>query len=82
MAQLVIRVDDELAAALDALVDAGEVASRSAGVRLALERLIDRFQRDTVGERIVEGYVAVPQTDEEIGWADAASARMIAEEPW
>jgi len=82
MAQLVIRVDDDLAAALDELVAAGEVASRSAGVRLALERLIDRFHRDTVGARIVEGYQAVPQTDDEVAWADAATASMIAEEPW
>ena len=42
MAQLVTRVDDELAAA----------------------------------------YSAVPQTDSEVGWADEASVRMIAEEPW
>ena len=45
MAQLVTRVDDRLAAAVDELVAAGIVASRSEAVRLGLERLIDRCRR-------------------------------------
>ena len=28
------------------------------------------------------GYRARPQTEEEVAWADAATRRMIAEEPW
>lgn len=82
MAQLVTRVDDELAAAVDELVAAGVVASRSEAVRLGLERLVDRHRRDRIGARIAEGYRALPQTEREIGWADESSIRMIAEEPW
>lgn len=82
MAQLVTRVDDELAAAVDELVASGAVASRSEAVRVALEQLVDRHRRRTVGEQIAAGYVAMPQTDSEVGWADEASARMIADEPW
>ena len=82
MPQLVTRVDDELAAAVDELVESGAVASRSEAVRVALEELVDRHRRRIVGERIIAGYEAVPQTDAEIGWADEASARMIADEPW
>lgn len=82
MAQLVTRVDDDLARAVDDLVAAGIVASRSAAVRLGLERLVDRHRRDQVGARIAAGYGNVPQTDAEVGWADDFSARMIAEEPW
>jgi Arc/MetJ-type ribon-helix-helix transcriptional regulator len=82
MPQLVTRVDDELAAGIDELVAAGTVANRSEAVRLALEQLVDRHRRRIVGEQIVAGYRAMPQTDTEVGWADDASVRMIADEPW
>jgi Arc/MetJ-type ribon-helix-helix transcriptional regulator len=82
MPQLVTRVDDELAAAVDELVAAGVVASRSEAVRLGLERLVDRHRRHRIGARIAAGYRDRPQADGEVGWADEASARMIAEEPW
>lgn len=80
--QLVTRVTDDLAAAVDELVASGVVANRSAAVRLALERLVDRHRRHEVGELIAEGYRVRPQTDAEVSWADASTARMIADEPW
>lgn len=82
MTQLVTRVDDELAAAVDALVDSGVVASRSEAVRMALTRLVDQHARAEIGARIVKGYVETPQTEDEIAWGDEATARMIADEPW
>ena len=82
MAQLVTRVDDELAAAVDELVADGLVRSRSEAVRLGLERLVDLHRRDQIGARIVEGYRARPQSEAEVGWADQSSIRMITEEPW
>jgi Arc/MetJ-type ribon-helix-helix transcriptional regulator len=82
MPQLVTRVEDDLAAAVDELVAAGVVANRSEAVRLGLERLVDRFRRDATGAQIVEGYRSVPQTDDEVAWSDDASVRMIADEPW
>lgn len=82
MAQLVTRVGDDLAAAVDELVAAGVVASRSEAVRLGLRRLVDRYRRDQIGARITEGYRGRPQTDAEVSWADESSVRMIAEEPW
>ncbi len=82
MAQLVTRVDDDLAAAVDRLVEAGIVASRSEAVRFGLEQLVDRYRRAEIGQRIVQGYREHPQSDTEIGWADESSIRMIAEEPW
>jgi Arc/MetJ-type ribon-helix-helix transcriptional regulator len=82
MAQLVTRVDDELAAAVDELVAAGVVASRSQAVRLGLEGLLDRHRRHVVGASIVEGYSRRPQAESEVGWADAASVAMIGDEPW
>lgn len=82
MVQLVTRVDDQLAAALDELVASGTVTSRSDAVRRGLEQLIDSHRRATVGNDIVAGYLRLPQTNEELAWSDAASVAMIAEEPW
>lgn len=82
MAQVVVRLDDAVAAAIDALVADGVVASRSDAVRRGLDRLLDEHRRREVGRQIVEGYRRVPQTAEEIRWADRSAAAMIAEEPW
>jgi len=82
MAQLVARVEDDLAAAVDQLVAAGVFASRSEAVRVGLERLVDRCRRDEIGARIARGYRERPQSDAEVAWADESSVRMIAEEPW
>ena len=82
MAQFVTRVEDSLALEVDRLVREGVVASRSAAVRLGLEDLIERHRRRQIGRSIVEGYRRAPQTEAEAGWSDAATRRMIADEPW
>ena len=82
MAQIIARVDDQLVAQLDAIVASGEAASRSDAVRRALEAMIDKRRRRLVGEAIAEGYRRVPETDEELRWADENARAMIAEEPW
>lgn len=82
MAQFVTRVEDRLTDRIDSLVAAGVVASRSDAVRIGLERLADQLERERIGVRIVEGYTRLPQTEDEVGWVDAATEQMIAEEPW
>jgi Arc/MetJ-type ribon-helix-helix transcriptional regulator len=82
VAQLVTRIDDKLASEVDALVSQGAVRSRSDAVRQGLEALVERHRRSAVGRAIVEGYRRVPQTEAEVGWADEATRRMIADEPW
>ena len=82
MAQFVTRVEDSLAREVDRLVTEGIVASRSAAVRLGLERLIERHHRRRIGRSIVDGYMRQPQTEVEVGWADEATKRMIADESW
>jgi Arc/MetJ-type ribon-helix-helix transcriptional regulator len=82
MPQLVTRIDDDLAASVDALVAAGVVQSRSHAVRLALAQLIDVHRRRQTGDRIADGYRQHPQGDGEVGWADSATVQMIADEPW
>lgn len=82
MTQLVTRIPDELAEQIDALVAEGVVASRSDAVRRALVELLDRYQRRRIGEDIIEGYERIPETDEELAWANDLAVRMIEEEPW
>jgi Arc/MetJ-type ribon-helix-helix transcriptional regulator len=82
MAQFVTRVDDSLAREVDQMVSEGVVASRSAAVRLGLESLVERHRRRRIGQAIVDGYVRRPQTEADVGWADEATARMIADESW
>lgn len=82
MTQIVTRVDEALATAVDRLVAEGVVASRSEAVRRGLEALIDRHERAMTGRTIANGYRRMPQTEAEIGWADDSTRRMITEEPW
>ncbi|HUG64593.1 MAG TPA: ribbon-helix-helix domain-containing protein [Gaiellaceae bacterium] len=82
MSQLVTRIDDDLARALDALVAEGVVESRSEAVRTALRELIDRHRRRQRAEADVAAYTRMPQTDDELWGIDEATRRMIEEEPW
>ncbi len=82
MAQFVARLEDVLADRVDSLVAAGVFASRSEAVRLGLERLVDELERERIGREIVEAYRRMPQTEEELAWADESLERMLAEEPW
>jgi Arc/MetJ-type ribon-helix-helix transcriptional regulator len=81
-AQLVTRIDDDLAAALDQLVASGLIETRSDGVRRALVEMIDRVRREEIGRQIADGYQRIPQTDDDVGWSDAATVAMIEAEPW
>ena len=80
--QLVTRVSDGVVAAIDELVREGVFESRSDAVRAGLDTVIDRHRRAEVGRAIADGYRRLPQSDDDLGWSDAASAAMIAEEPW
>jgi len=82
MVQLVTRVPDDIAAAIDDLVAARVFGSRSEAVRAGLEAVIERERRAAIGQAIVDGYTRIPQEQDEIEWSDAATAAMIAEEPW
>jgi Arc/MetJ-type ribon-helix-helix transcriptional regulator len=80
--QLVTRVPEDLAHALDELVDAGVFSSRSDAVRAGLETVLERERRAATGRAIVDGYRRVPQANDDLSWPDAATSAMIAEEPW
>jgi len=80
--QLVTRVPDDLIKVIDGLVEKGIFDSRSDAVRAGLVAIAARERRRAIGAAIVEGYRAIPQGEDDVGWSDAASAAMIAEEPW
>jgi len=82
MAQLVTRVDDSLLAQIDELVADGVVRSRSEAVRLGVGVVLERHRRGRIGRAMADAYHRDPQTDSEVGWADAATEAMIAREPW
>ena len=82
MAQFVTRLEDSLADRVDSLVAAGVVASRSEAVRIGLERLTDELERERIGRQIIEGYERMPETAEELAWAEESLEEMLAEEPW
>ncbi len=82
MQQLVVRVPDEVAAAIDELIAEGVAASRSDAVRAAVLTLIEGNRRRRTGEAIVACYERIPQDEDDLMWSDEATRRMIAEEPW
>jgi len=80
--QLVTRVDEDLASLVDELIAEGVVESRSDAVRRGLRVLVDQHRRLRTAEAIIRGYEEHPQTDNEIGWSDESTVRMIKDEPW
>lgn len=82
MSQLVTRIDDDLARAIDDLVAEGLVGSRSDAVRQGLRALVDGHRRRRNAEADIAAYTAMPQTEEEMGWLEESTIRMIEEEPW
>lgn len=80
--QLVTRVPDDVMAAIDKLVHEGVFQSRSDAVRAGLAIVVETQRREATGKAIVDGYRRIPQRDDDLAWADRASAAMIAEEPW
>jgi Arc/MetJ-type ribon-helix-helix transcriptional regulator len=82
MAQFVTRLEDSLADRVDSLVAAGAIANRSEAVRLGLEELVDRLERERIGRQIIEGYRRMPETEDELRWAEQSLEEMLEEEPW
>ena len=82
MSQLVTRIDDEMADAIDALIATGAFATRSDVVREGVTRLVDERRRQTIGDRIIAGYDRLPETPDELRQAEVAARAMIDDEPW
>jgi Arc/MetJ-type ribon-helix-helix transcriptional regulator len=82
MGQFVTRIDDDLARAIDDLVEEGVFESRSDAVRQGLAAIMDTHRRTRIGRQIIEGYRKFPETAAEMELAEAVATLMIAAEPW
>ncbi len=56
--------------------------SRSEFLREAVERLLREERVRLEKEQYIRGYLEHPETEEEMAWAEAASAEVLAEYPW
>ncbi len=82
MVQLVTKVDDATADAIDELIASGQFASRSEVVRAGLVHVVEEARRVAMRNSIRSGYQRIPETAEEIEHARRATVAMIAEESW
>ena len=72
---------DELLRRLDERA-AREGRSRSALIRDAIEAHLHDEEKARIDREIIEGYERIPETEEELAWAEASARAMIEEEPW
>jgi metal-responsive CopG/Arc/MetJ family transcriptional regulator len=79
--QTLVQLSDELLRRLDERA-AREGRSRSSLIRDAIEAYLHDEEKARIGQEIREGYERMPETDEEMAWAEASTREMIEEEPW
>ncbi len=82
MTTVAVRLPDELIEGIDSLVDQGAYSTRTDAIRRALTVLIAAHEQNAIDRAIVEGYTRMPETEEEISVARAATIALIEEEPW
>ncbi len=79
--QTLVQLNEELLRRLDERA-AREGRSRSSLIREAIETYMVDEARDEISRQIIAGYERIPETDEEMAWAEANVRDMIREEPW
>lgn len=83
MSQMItVRMSPDRVERLDALVASGAYPTRAEVVRVAVDRLLATLESEATDRAIVEGYTRIPQTAEELAWAEAAGRRSVRDEPW
>jgi Arc/MetJ-type ribon-helix-helix transcriptional regulator len=78
---ITVRMSEDRVRAIDELVASGR-ASRAAVIVEAIDRLVADLERERIDREIVEGYRRIPETDEELAWAELSTIESIREEPW
>ena len=79
---ITLRMPDDRVARIDELVRAESYESRASFIVEAINRLVDEIEQREIDRQIVAGYTRIPQTDEELRWAEASALDSIREEPW
>jgi len=77
-----LRLPEERVTRIDELVQAESYDSRASFIVEAINRLVSELEGRAIDRSIVEGYTRVPQTTEDVRWAEEAARRSISEEPW
>jgi Arc/MetJ-type ribon-helix-helix transcriptional regulator len=67
---------------VDALVASGAFATRAEVVREAVDRLLRTLEEEAIDRAYAEGYTRIPQTAEELAWAEWSTLESLREEPW
>ena len=73
--------DDDVSR-IDRLVQEGDHENRTSFIVAAINRLADELEAERIDRAIVEGYTRIPQTAEELRWAEASGLESIRAEPW
>jgi Arc/MetJ-type ribon-helix-helix transcriptional regulator len=79
---ITVRMSEDRVRAIDELVASGSHKTRAAVIVEAIDRLVAELERERIDREIVEGYTRIPETDEEIEWAESSTLESIREEPW
>lgn len=79
--QTLVQLSDELLRRLDER-SAREGRSRSALIRDAIEMYLYADTKAKIDREIIEGYERIPETEEEMRWAEASAREGVEEEPW
>jgi Arc/MetJ-type ribon-helix-helix transcriptional regulator len=79
---ITVRMSSDRVERIDALVAAGSYRTRAGVVRAAVDELLRLEEEAAIDRAIVEGYTRIPETAEELEWADWSTEESIREEPW
>jgi metal-responsive CopG/Arc/MetJ family transcriptional regulator len=79
--QTLVQLNEALLRQLDERA-AREGRSRSALIREAIEAYLHDEAKARIDREIIEGYERIPETEEEMRWAEANAREGIEEEPW
>lgn len=80
--QVAIRMTDQLLRDLDWIVIRCDFENRAEAVRAAIEAFAKLERERAIDERITAAYAAVPQTDDEVGWAGSRGFPGMPDEDW
>ncbi len=79
--QTLVQLNEALLRRLDERA-AREGRSRSALIREAIEKHMYDERSAEIDRQIVEGYKRMPETEEEMDWAEGNARELVEDEPW
>jgi metal-responsive CopG/Arc/MetJ family transcriptional regulator len=80
--QLAVRLEDRLLAELDWLIVRCSFENRADVVRAAIAALAKVERERDIDERMIAGYTAMPQTDDELSWCRGNDWSALDDDDW